>query len=161
MPLVTNIKALIGHSHSKGDVFEEYVSRLFPECEYEILHYTPGKDVLSGRGIKSREYPDFQILHRPTGKTFWIECKYRSRLYDGKLVWAKDWQLERYKSFQEEHRPEKVYVIVGFGGLPMRPKRMYCFPLDMIDYPALYPTSIKRYIRPVKKNFQLLNGILR
>jgi hypothetical protein len=111
------INALAGDTYSKGDLFENYAQKLFPDQDFKVVHYTTRRDELDGRKIESAQNPDFQFEHRRSGHRFWVECKWRGDLYDGKLDWCKDYQFKRYKEFQEEVRPQKVYAVIGLDGL--------------------------------------------
>lgn len=147
-------------SFSIGKLFENYVMSLFPEPHFRALRTTPQHEDYNGRIIESKLDPDFQFRHNPTGHKFWVECKYRGALCEGKILWSESGQLERYRRFQENHRPEKVFVVIGFGDPPTMPQEMYCIPLDEIRYPGLYPSSILKYQRHVNRPFWYQGGRL-
>jgi hypothetical protein len=146
---------------SKGQFFEAFVCKLFPRESFDVVHATTNRNDLCGRRVWEAEEPDFRFRHRPSGHFFWVECKYRTALYDGKIKWAERWQMERYQRFQRLHRPEKVYVVIGFGGEPGNPESLYSIPLDEIQYPRLFPTYIEKYSRSVTKEFEYLGGRLK
>jgi hypothetical protein len=146
---------------SKGQYFEAFVCKLFPRDDFDVVHATTARNDLYGRKVLEAQEPDFKFHHKSSGHYFWVECKYRTTLYDGKIKWAERWQMERYQQFQRVHRPEKVYVIIGFGGEPGNPESLYSIPLDEIQYPRLLPTSIEKYSRSVTKEFEYLAGRLR
>ena len=82
-------------------------------------------------------------------------------MHDGKIKWAEKWQLDTYMQFQRLHRPEKVYVVIGFGGSPTNPDGLYSIPLDEITSSRLSPMSIDKYSRSVYKEFEYCGGRLR
>lgn len=160
MSLLKEVKALFGNPSAKGDLFEDYVLDMFPENVFGAIHVTPRSSDLNGRKVESQNEPDFQFRHKPTNHKFWVECKFRADLFQGKIAWSKPWQLAKYKEFQEAHRPEKMFVVIGFGGRSSRPEEMYCIPLDEVQYPALYPSTIAKYRRPTDKEFWYSGGKL-
>jgi hypothetical protein len=161
MDIWNNVKAGFGDNHAKGDLFEGYVARLFPESFFTIVHHTPSRNDLNGRFIESKQMPDFQIRHNASGHRFWVECKWRGQLKDGKIDWSNPEQLERYRDFQRDVRPEMVYVVIGYGGWPSIPDSIYCIPLNEVKYPGLYPQAIQNYLRPKNIDFWYQEGRLR
>jgi hypothetical protein len=158
--LLKQLKAMLGDSYSKGDLFEEYVIDLFPEEYFKILHATTRRDDLGGRQIESAKNPDFHIQHIPSGHKFWVEAKFRQNIYNDKLIWCREYQLERYKEFQESVRPEKVFIVIGNGGSASAPETIYCIPLDQIDYVGLFLSKIEKYRKRPNTPFYYSNGIL-
>jgi hypothetical protein len=145
----------------KGHYFEEFVRSLFPSEDFDVLHAkTTRNDLKSGRFGETKD-PDFRFCHRSSGRCFWVECKFRSTLYDGKIKWAEKWQMNRYQEFQRLHRPEKVYIVIGFGGDPNNPDSLYSIPLDKILDTRLFPMSIEKYHRTVDKEFEYHGGRLK
>ncbi len=130
----------------KGDKFEKFVEEvLFPDEDYKLIHKTIKTD-LNGRYVESREQPDFHFQHRNSSHKFWVEAKFRSQLINEKIEWASSYsQFRRYKKFQEQIRPEKVFIAIGFGGWPDDPDNVYIAPLDNIQYTGLYPSKLKPY----------------
>ena len=147
MGFIDAIKGEIKASRNikKGSRFEDFVEQvLFPESMYNLLYKTHEFNK-NGRKIESQQWPDFQFEDIRSGHRFWVEAKFRSNLYQGKIQWAEPWQFKRYKEFQEQHNPEKVFIAIGHGGKPMYPERIYIPRLDHIDYPAIYPSKLKEY----------------
>lgn len=148
-------------SYSKGNHFEAFVCNLFPSDVFDVVHARNARNDLNGRKVGEAKDPDFRFYHKPSGRFLWVECKFRTALHDGKIQWAEKWQLEMYQQFQRLHRPEKVYVVIGFGGSPTNPDGLYSIPLDEISSPRLYPMSIEKYSRSVYKEFEYRGGRLR
>lgn len=156
-----HISALSGNTFAKGDLFEELVVKLLPEQQFSIIHATTRRNDLSGRRIESAKDPDLHIRHRKSNHKFWVECKYRGDLYEDKVNWCRQYQLDRYRAFQEERRPEKLYIVIGFGGMVTRPESLYCVPLDDMKYPDLYLTTLQPYWHPRNRPFDYSCGRLR
>lgn len=58
---------------------------------------------------------------------FYVECKFRSDLYQNKLNWTNPDQLERYREYERESKLP-FFVVIGLGGSPDYPERMFCNP---------------------------------
>jgi len=138
-----------------GKAFEDYIQTLIfknnKERDYFALEYrTPDYyDAKSGIYAESNLEPDFRIRYNPTGDVFAVECKYRSDLSQNKqgkyvLSWSNPTQLRRYQKYQQE-RKIPIYVVIGLGGDPNNPEKVYCIPLSEIKYPQIYPSVLKRY----------------
>ena len=46
-----------------------------------------------------------------------------------------------------------LFVVIGLGGSPQYPDRMFCIPIEGIEYPALYPKIFEEYERDPRKMF--------
>lgn len=148
-------------NYSKGHYFEAFVCNLFPRDDFDVIHATTTRNDLCGRKIGEAKDPDFRFYHKSSGHYIWVECKFRTTLVDGRIKWAEKWQMERYQHFQKLHRPEKVYVVIGFMGDPTNPDSLYSIPLDEISFTRLSPMSIEKYSRSVNQGFVYQGGRLR
>lgn len=97
--------------------------------------------------------------HKNRNEKFCIECKYRSSLYEDKLHWSNPSQLERYKKYARDSRLP-FFVVIGLGGHPLEPERMFCIPLEEAKYPALYPSVFERFERDPEELFFWKNNEL-
>ena len=61
-----------------------------------------------------------------------MECKWREKFRDGKIEWADEDQIDRYINFQSS-RNNTVFVVIGVGGQPGSPEKVYVTPLDEIS----------------------------
>lgn len=151
--------------YKEGHAFEVYVANsLFPRPDYDVVRITPRRDDLDGRYIASAEDPDLQIRHVKSNHLFWVECKWRTSrsLTQGKMRVCRDMnQLHRYREFQKEHLPEKVYIALGWW-LPTRnaPFKMHCIPLDKMKQAWLDLDILKSFERSPSEPFQYLHGRL-
>jgi len=158
----TNQYSTAQDGYSKGETFERYSLRLFPEKYYKVLRVTPRRNDLDGRFVESALDPDFQLQHISSKHIFWVECKFRSSMSAGKIQWCNGFQqFARYKEFQEKNRPQKVFILIGLGGQSYAPKSMYCIPLDCIAYEGLYLGSIAKYKRNPHSSFKYEYGRLK
>ncbi|AEH06351.1 hypothetical protein [Methanothermococcus okinawensis] len=133
-------------AHQKGEAFESYVlNQLFPEEYFEILDMTHNFETNSKRYVKKSLKPDFLLKDKKTGKIFYVECKYRSKLYQDKFHWAKsNEQSNRYRTIEKEENIQ-TYIAMGLGGTPENPDNIYLMPLKEIKYNALFPSILKNW----------------
>ena len=149
----------------EGHAFEVYVANsLFPRTTYDVERITPRRDDLDGRYIASAKDPDLQIRHIKSNHLFWVECKWRTSrsLTQGKMRVCKNIdQLLRYQEFQEKHRPEKVYIALGWWeSTKNAPFKMYCIPLDKMKHAWLDLDILGSFERSPSEPFQYWYGRL-
>ena len=126
-----------------GKQFEDYVYSMFPPDRFECTHRTVGAAELNGGCRPDCYLPDLRFKDRATGREFWVECKYRSYRVDGSIVWADQKLLNRYIGIRMESRL-KVYVMIGLGGDPSRPRELFLVDLDDTHYTELYRSKQAR-----------------
>lgn len=135
------IKAKQGDTFAKGDLFEEFILKMFPAEAFNIIDCTHSKDDLDGRGTESCKNPDYHLRDIKTKKPFWIECKFRSSTFEnGTLQWCEYYQLKRYLDVIKKTE-EKVYIIIGLGGKPQCPEKIFCIDLEKIPYNKLFRSA--------------------
>jgi len=120
--------------YAKGKDFEAFVENMFPNRDFEIKQ----RDDPEG----SRK-PDLYIKDRRSRDKFWVEAKWRARLYDDKFKICEQDRLEAYRSFQKGVCPETVFMVLGLGGEPSMPDEVYCLPLEEIEYPSLFRSVLR------------------
>ena len=146
----------------KGEKFEKYVKNKFSKRYFSIEYQTPSFEDNKDWFINSSKRPDFTFTYKPENMDFSVECKYRSNLYKGKYNWAKKRQMDRYKQFMgKEGHP--VFIVMGLGGKPESPEKIYCVPLKEIKYVGLYPKFLEPYEKDMSRSFFLdhKNSILK
>ncbi|HII80691.1 MAG TPA: hypothetical protein HA261_09955 [Methanosarcina sp.] len=147
-------------SEQKGDDFERYVVDLFNERTFSIVQWTTDMARKHNRFVESDCGPDLVLRHRRTNEIFCVECKFRSKLFKGKLQWSSPKQMGRYRTFANDNLIP-FFVVIGLGGKARKPKRMFCIPLEEAKYPALFPEICEKFERSPKKNFSWKNGTLK
>jgi hypothetical protein len=147
-------------SEQKGDDFERYVVNLFDEKHFSVVQWTTDMARKHTRFVESDCGPDLVLRYRSTNEIFCVECKFRSKLFKGKLQWSAPMQLERYRVFAKYNKIP-FFVVIGLGGMARKPKKMFCIPLEEAKYPALSPELFEKFERNPKKNFYWKNGGLK
>ena len=136
----------------KGDMFEQYVVDLFNKSHFNVVEWTTDMMRKHNRYVESDSNPDLTMRHKTTDVVFSVECKFRSKLYRGALNWSNWKQLRRYKSYSFDNEVP-LFVVIGLGGSPQCPDRMFCIPIEDMEYPSLYPKIFEEYERNPEKMF--------
>lgn len=147
-------------SEQKGDDFERYVVDLFDEKPFSIVQWTTDMARKHTRFVESDCGPDLVLRYKPTNEIFCVECKFRSKLFKGKLQWSASRQLGRYRVFAKDNEVP-FFVVIGLGGKARKPKRMFCIPLEEAKLPALSPELFEKFERNPKKDFFWKNRVLK
>ena len=129
----------------KGAAFEEYVITCFNNEDYRLIEWRSDKYIPNWGGPLSCQWPDLVMEHIPTKQRFAIECKFRSRLIEGLVKWARPEQIEHYRYYE---RTEKVpvYIAIGFGGTPESPKSFYMGRLRNFRKASMTLQELERYL---------------
>ena len=121
-------------SYDRGNEFETYVSRMFPSDRFELTYRTVTDREAGGEFVEGMEYPDLRLTEISSGRRFWVECKYRvSTRPDGGIAWCDEHQIETYRRIERDSG-YPVFVMMGVGGRPDNPFRVYCVNLDHLRF---------------------------
>ena len=138
-------------NYRKGLLFERYVQEKFPDSNYAFVSATKDLHKKFKRFVETDGDPDFVFRERATGKTFAIECKYRSYWAKGSRGGAGIWWNKETGARYERYSQSKgipVYVALGIGGNPKAPEAVSFIPLEIIQqhYYVFIPEGIiKKY----------------
>jgi len=146
----------------RGVNFEKYVKSLLDPKDFSIILWTKDRSRKDdGTPCEADYYPDYTIRYIPTNKKFSIECKYRSRLQENKMLsWTYPKRLEQYYEIAERDNLP-LFIIIGVGGLPDSPSRMFRIPLeDIKNQCVLSPEFYTKYERKPKDKFEWKFGTL-
>jgi hypothetical protein len=155
-------QSIIFQSESeKGYDFEKFVVERFKEEYFKLREWRSDK-IYNGISPDSNKYPDleYDLITKSAKVKFAVECKWRAGFDDGKIEWAKDYQIKNYTKYQRERSVDIVFVIIGIGGIPNNPDELYIIPLNEITNTILYKQSITKYQRFRKSNFYLNSDTL-
>jgi len=143
-----------------GDTFEEYLLHLFHPLEFIHEKLPPKREFGKRTSKKEEKKPDFKFTHRRSEHSFWVEAKYRSDTYKGKLRVCKKYKYERYKKFQKRVKPEKVFIVVGHDGEPYDPDTLYVFDIEKMKHPTPYEHMLDNRGRNPRELFRYKSGRL-
>ena len=142
-----------------GNEFEDYVIRMFDPRRFELIHRTPTNRDTGGKFVSSMAYPDLRFKEISTGKTFWVEVKYRSHTEEkGSITWCSYGQLLNYKMAMHVSN-EPVFVVIGLGGNTHDPDKIFTVNLERLYYTKLYYrmyASKRLYFKRITSLNQLL-----
>lgn len=141
-----------------GIAFETYVQSLFDGKDWRMVNYTKDAFKKFGRKVESDSDPDFVMRHKDTNEVIAIECKYRSKFMKGLnaygITWAEKHQIENYNAFWEKTK-YPVFAIIGIGGAPSKPKRIFTVPLYQLKYPFASGDYLQQFERHPKDKFTI------
>lgn len=145
--------------YEKGISFEKYVVDLFDPSYFSLFDCSRDNSKNFNRKVESDQNPDLTIRYIPTNELFSIECKFRSNSPDDKVSWARDDQIKNYLSYAIKNK-RPVFVVIGLGGSPDNPNRMFCIPIVEAKYPELFISMLRKYERNPSQKFFWQNGNL-
>ena len=140
-------------NYEKGVAFEKYVIGLFDPKYFALNEWT--RDIsgkTNGYIVESDANPDLVMRYKPSDDRIAVECKFRSFLYKGALHWTSAKKLNGYTAYAER-TGYPTYIVVGLGGVPDAPERMFCVPVAEAKYPVLYPSVFEKFKRTATKRF--------
>jgi hypothetical protein len=130
-------------SFKMGQEFEDYVEKyLFPKSHYDVLEKTHNYQTNSRNYVEASLNPDFKFRDRYTKKEFYVEAKFRTSIYNNKLVWCNEKQLERYQIINQRL---PVFLIIGYGGKADWPEYLSLIPLSKAKYTGLFPSFVDQF----------------
>ena len=128
----------------KGAAFEEYVITCFDNKQYRLIEWRSDKYIHGWGGPISCQWPDLVMEYIPTKERFAVECKYRSRPFEGQVTWARPTQIDNYKYYEKTEKIP-VYVAIGLGGPPDSPKSFYMAKLRQMKKPSMTLQELERF----------------
>lgn len=143
-------------SEEKGRAFEEYVVSHFNK-KYFTLKEWRGDKYYEGNYAESNRYPDMEYEFSLNDKIipFAVECKWRSKFKNEQIQWATEEHADIYRKFEKE-KDMPVFVVIGVGGSPSAPERVYAVPLRVLKLNIAKEDYIRDFMREDKeKNFYL------
>lgn len=130
-------------SFLKGDDFEACLrKRVFTKDLYDLVMKTHDFHENKKDYVESSLHPDYLFREKDSNNEFWVEAKYREKLFKGKIEWCSNYQLKRYKKLSMDL---DVVIAIGFSGRPSNPDKIYLIPLREIRYTGLYPNKLKHF----------------
>lgn len=144
----------IAINKKKGDEFEAFVINKFDPNYFKFKAWRSDK-AIDGYYPESNKYPDleFEFRHNSYSAKFAIECKYRSDYNSGYVEIANYKKLEDYRNFEKANRMQ-VYLVLGVGGEPSKPKDLYLIPLPHINSGKIHKNKLREdYCKSISANF--------
>lgn len=138
----------------RGASFEGHVESLFRRQDWRLVEDNSYRKL--NRWVESYSHPDFVFIHRKTNQKIAVECKYKEKEYE-RILWAYEDQIEHYQDFSAKEKMP-VFVIIGIGGRPKNPKRMFLAPLLLVKYPDVKMDYLRKFERDPKRPFLLDNN---
>lgn len=142
-------EALTPESFKMGQNFENYVrDQLFVPKFYDLMERTHDYNANSRDYVQSSKKPDFKFRDKVTKNEFYVEAKFRTGDYHGKIEWCNYNQLIRYKEY---HKEKPVFIILGIGGNAKCPEFLSLISLSQAKYTGLFLSVVEKFeIEPDK-----------
>lgn len=145
-------------SIEKGEKFEKFVVNKFDPKNFGLFKMTAPFHGVSPHYNENNLDPDFILRYIPTRERFAVEAKYRSSCNNsGNIEWCKEYQFPRYKRFEYEEKIP-VYIVIGLGGIPDDPDKMFVVPLEFVESHKLELESLSKYQMNPNNNFMWQPG---
>jgi hypothetical protein len=139
--------------HDGSMRFEFTVERMFPAAEFSTV---VGEDAC----LSPRLRPFMRFHHLRTGQEIMIICHYQRKAPYNKVEWCRPEELDRYHSYLGRLGSAKVYLVIGLGGEPSHPDRLFSVPLDQAKWSALYLPVLKLFEHDINKSLSCADGRL-
>ena len=144
---------IVNHIKKSGDDFEKYVVQKFSRKFFNVVEWA-GDKYVDGIYADTTLHPDLLMELKVNGinEQFYVECKWRSRYNADEVVFAREYQLVRYKQFEKE-KNIPVFIALGIGGKASNPDFMYTLPLRHISSNSITKKELKKYQKNINKDF--------
>ena len=130
-------------SFKKGQKFEEFIRKeIFTEDRYKLLKKTHDYKQNNADFVHETLEPDYKFECLGTKRQFYVEAKFRSWFYKGKLEIFGKSQFERLK---EINKTIPVFVIIGIDNKPDDPTYVCLVPMNDIKSPSLTEEFLEDY----------------
>jgi hypothetical protein len=141
--LSTNVA--VNKEYEKGLAFENYIVEQFARDKNFTLQEWRSDKFHQGIFPQSNRDPDlvYQYVYKDFVRTFSVECKYRSSsLFNSTVRLMREDKYRIYEAFHRTKMP--VYIALGVGGKPNRPKEVYLIPFDHVK-PVMTMEELFKY----------------
>ena len=131
--------------------FEEYVLGIFPDV-FGIERPDADGDII----------PDFLVTDRSSGKKFAVVCVFQPKFKtpeDGSCEILECGTFEQVRAYRQFAHFERMpfFLILGVGGLPDHPERIYTIPVEEIGCSELPREACLKYERTPAEKFSYRN----
>jgi hypothetical protein len=139
----------------RGDKFEAFVTTLFKKKYFRLLEWRGDKRSPHGQLPESSMHPDLEYAFKLGQREarFAVECKWRERFSaDDTIQWSYPEQVARYRAFSVE-KQVPVFVVLGVGGMPQDPQRLYVVPLERLAGEVVDRAQLEPYEKAKRSQF--------
>ncbi|HUX59545.1 MAG TPA: hypothetical protein VMV77_21410 [Bacteroidales bacterium] len=130
-------------SFKKGQKFEDFTREvIFSVDRYKLIKKTHDYKQNSIDFVQDSLEPDFKFECKDTGKQFYVESKFRTWFYQGKIEFCKN---DQFKRLQEINKKEPVFILIGLDGEPKDPEYVLLIPMSDIKSNSLSEEFLENY----------------
>jgi hypothetical protein len=119
--------------YDKGYDFEKYIVDQFAlKKDFFTLMEWRSDKIHNGTFPQSNRNPDmeYEFSFKDFTTRFAVECKYRSKTFDGSVHIMDENKFRTYEVFHNSEMP--VYIALGLAGEPNKPNEVYLIPFDHV-----------------------------
>jgi hypothetical protein len=132
-----------------GKDFEAYLRcHIFVKKYYVSMEMSEEDQLNSANKVDTSNQPDFKFRDKRHQQPFFLEAKFREKESEEKISWCTSTQLKRYQEFEKSF---PIFIIVGFGGKPDNPEKLFLFPLTEAIGPELPMQTALKFEIPLCK----------
>lgn len=138
----------------KGFEFEKFVDSHFSSAYFKRMEWRSDIKGQNGRLSESSKYPDLEYKIISSDICFAVECKWRSHFYNDHVqILKSEQQLNNYREYSYDRNLD-VVLVLGVGGRPDMPDRLYSIPLCVINAIEYSASQLEPYrFRSVPESF--------
>lgn len=132
----------------KGLTFEKFIVQQFAIRKdlFTLMEWRSDK-FHEGIFPESNRNPDlvYKYRYKDFVRTFSVECKYRSKLFNGSIQLMDENKYKIYEAYHKNEMP--VYIVLGFGGNPGNPAKVFLIPFEDVKLEMPYK-ELSKYRKP-------------
>ena len=144
---------IINFNKKNGDDFEKFIVQKFDKKYFNIKEWA-GDKYVNGIYADTTPQPDLLVELKLSKLTtgFFVECKWRQKLYKGGVEFASNGQFKRYKDF-EKTKNSPVFIAIGIGNKGISPEHLYIVPLSKLNSNFIYEKALKKFEKNIDSEF--------
>lgn len=137
------MKAILTHQENEED-FGKFVAGLFDRTYFTRSNGNGNNGLYAVSSVKTDM--DMRFASKGFEVDFGVKCLWRKEFKIGQIQWC---EIHQFEAYSESHtlKNQKLFVIIGIGGLPYSPNEMYVVPFDRLKSPHITRNELREFRR--------------